>query len=117
VHEKLDISLSGRWHEARGDSPGYLSEAQWRRDPQGKDSRVVGDGADKHFGTLRLDAQYALDAETRLLGFVYGTQQDFVRWFTRPRSATWMQREERYDRSVLGAGLNLSGKSLLRRAS
>ncbi|MGU3627241.1 TonB-dependent receptor [Comamonas sp. C24C] len=113
VHEKLDISLSGRWHEARGDSPGYLTEAQWRENPQGKDSRVVGDGADKHFGTLRLDAQYALDADTRLLGFVYGTQQDFVRWFTRPRSATWMQREERYDRSVLGAGLNVSGKSRL----
>ncbi|MDL5036894.1 TonB-dependent receptor [Comamonas resistens] len=113
VHEKLDISLSGRWHEARGDSPGYLTEAQWRQDPQGKDGHVVGDGANKHFGTLRLDAQYALDADTRLLGFVYGTQQDFVRWFTRPRSGTWMQREERYDRSVLGAGLNLSGKSRL----
>lgn len=113
VHEKLDISLSGRWHEARGDSPGYLTEAQWRQDPQGKDGHVVGDGADKHFGTLRLDAQYALDADTRLLGFVYGTQQDFVRWFTRPRSGTWMQREERYDRSVLGAGLNLNGKSQL----
>lgn len=113
VHEKLDISLSGRWHEARGDSPGYLTEAQWRQDPQGKDGHVVGDGANKHFGTLRLDAQYALDADTRLLGFVYGTQQDFVRWFTRPRSGTWMQREERYDRSVLGAGLNLNGKSQL----
>lgn len=113
VHEKLDISLSGRWHEARGDSPGYLTEAQWWQDPQGKDGHVVGDGADKHFGTLRLDAQYALDADTRLLGFVYGTQQDFVRWFTRPRSGTWMQREERYDRSVLGAGLNLNGKSQL----
>ncbi|WP_240467168.1 TonB-dependent receptor [Comamonas sp. lk] len=113
VHEKLDISLSGRWHEARGDSPGYLTEAQWRQDRQGKDAHVVGDGANKHFGTLRLDAQYALDADMRLLGFVYGTQQDFVRWFTRPRSATWMQREERYERSVLGAGLNLNGKSQL----
>ncbi|MEG0141392.1 MAG: TonB-dependent receptor, partial [Comamonas sp.] len=38
---------------------------------------------------------------------------DFVRWFTRPRSGTWMQREERYDRSVLGAGLNLNGKTAL----
>ncbi|PIG07239.1 outer membrane receptor protein involved in Fe transport [Comamonas sp. 26] len=113
VHEKLDISLSGRWHEARGDSPGYLTEAQWRQDPQGKDGHVVGDGANKHFGTLRLDAQYALGGETRLLGFVYATQQDFVRWFTRPRSGTWMQREERYDRSVLGAGLNLNGKTAL----
>ena len=113
VHEKLDISLSGRWHEARGDSPSYLTEAQWRQDPQGRDAHVVGDGANKHFGTLRLDAQYALDADLRLLGFVYGTQQDFVRWFTRPRGGGWMQREESYERSVLGAGLNLSGKSQL----
>ena len=111
VHEKLDISLSSRWHEARGDSPSYLTEAQWRQDPQGKDARVVGDGANKHFGTLRLDAQYALGGETRLLGFAYATQQDFVRWFTRPRGGSWMQREERYDRRVLGAGLNLSGKT------
>ena len=111
MHEKLDISLSSRWHEARGDSPSYLTEAQWRQDPQGKDARVVGDGANKHFGTLRLDAQYALGGETRLLGFAYATQQDFVRWFTRPRGGSWMQREERYDRRVLGAGLNLSGKT------
>ncbi|MBV8249834.1 MAG: hypothetical protein JO200_15455 [Comamonas sp.] len=58
MHEKLDVSLSGRWHEARGDSPGYLTEAQWRRGPQGRDAHAVGDGANKHFGTLRLDAQY-----------------------------------------------------------
>lgn len=113
VTPRLDVALSGRWHEARGDSPGYLTEAQWRRDPQGQDARVVGDGSRKHFGTLRLDAGYDLGGGTRLLGFAYGTQQEFTRWFTRPRRGSWMQREEDYDRSVRGAGMNLAGKAAL----
>lgn len=113
VTPRLDVALSGRWHEARGDSPGYLTEAQWRQDPQGKDARVVGDGSRKRFGTLRLDAGYDLGGGTRLLGFTYGTQQEFTRWFTRPRAGRWMQREEDYERSVRGAGLNLAGKAAL----
>ena len=39
----------------------------------------------------------ALSGDTRLLGFVYGTQQDFVCWFTRPR----------------GAGANFAGQTAL----
>lgn len=105
----LRVALSGRIHAAQGDSPGYLSFAQWQADPQGKDPHVRGDGAEKHFKTLRLDIDYALDNDTRLLAYAYGTQQDFVRWFTRPRGGSWAQREERYDRSVAGTGLNLSG--------
>lgn len=110
VNGALDFALSARWHAATGHSPGYLTQAQWQADPWGKDPRVQGDGADKQFATLRLDVNYALSDTTRLLAFAYGTQQDFVRWFTRPRSGTWMQREERYDRSVQGLGLNLSGR-------
>ncbi|WP_315126149.1 TonB-dependent receptor domain-containing protein [Comamonas antarctica] len=106
---RLRVALSGRLHAADGDSPGYLGLAQWRLDPQGKDPRVAGDGAQKHFKTLRLDVNYDLDNDTRLLAYAYGTQQDFVRWFTRPRGGRWAQREERYDRSVSGTGLNLSG--------
>jgi len=110
---RLDLALSGRWNEARGDSPGYLTEAQWRQDPQGQDARVVGDGSRKRFGTLRLDAGYDLGGGTRLLGFAYGTRQEFTRWFTRPRASGWMQREEDYERSVRGAGMNLAGKAAL----
>ncbi len=105
----LRVALSGRIHAAQGDSPGYLSFTQWQADPQGKDPRVQGDGSEKHFKTLRLDIDYALDNDTRLLAYAYGTQQDFVRWFTRPRGGSWVQREERYDRSVAGTGVNLSG--------
>ncbi|MEG2878886.1 MAG: TonB-dependent receptor [Comamonas sp.] len=105
----LRIALSGRLHAAEGDSPGYLGYAQWLADPQGKDARVQSDGSQKHFRTLRLDINYDLGQDTHLLAYAYGTSQDFVRWFTRPKAGSWAQREERYDRSVAGTGLNLSG--------
>ena len=105
----LSVALSGRIHAAQGASPSYLTRSQWQIDPQGKDARVQGDGSEKHFQTLRLDVNYALDNDTRLLAYAYGTQQDFVRWFTRPKGGSWAQREERYDRGVAGTGLNLSG--------
>lgn len=105
------FALSGRIHEAQGDSPSYLSMSQWLVDPQGKDPRVQGDGSSKHFKTLRLDVNYDLNADMRMLAYVYGTQQDFVRWFTRPKAGDWVQREERYDRSVLGTGVNLSSQN------
>lgn len=107
----LRVALSGRVHTADADSPGYLGIDQWRADPQGKDARVQGDGAQKHFNTLRLDVDQDLGRDTRLLAYAYGTRQDFVRWFTRPRGGNWAQREERYARSVAGAGLNLSGEA------
>ena len=109
IDARWSVALSGRIHAAQGDSPSYLTLAQWQTDPQGKDARVQGDGAQKHLRTLRLDVNYDLGEDTRLLGYAYGTLQDFVRWFTRPKGGNWVQREERYDRSVAGTGLNLSG--------
>lgn len=111
INADWSFALSGRIHDANGDSPSYLSMSQWLTDPQGKDPRVQGDGSQKHFKTLRLDVNYDLSPDTRMLAYAYGTQQDFVRWFTRPKSGDWVQREERYDRSVLGAGTNLSSQA------
>jgi hypothetical protein len=112
VHEKLDISLSGRWHEARGLA--RLSDrSAMARESSGQGQPCGGRWCRQALWHAASGCAVRTGCRTRLLGFVYGTQQDFVRWFTRPRSATWMQREERYDRSVLGAGLNLSGKSRL----
>lgn len=109
IDARWSVALSGRIHAARGDSPGYLTLAQWQADPQGKDARVQGDGSQKHLRTLRLDVNYDLGEDTRLLAYAYGTSQDFVRWFTRPKGGHWVQREERYARSVAGTGINLSG--------
>jgi iron complex outermembrane receptor protein len=108
----LTLSVAGRVHRGEGDSAAYLTRTQFEADPRGIDPRVQNDGADKDFATLRTDLAWQLAPQMRLLGFVYGTQQSFTRWFSRPLNATtWAQREETYDRDVLGAGLNLNGQA------
>lgn len=114
ISADLDVALSGRWHEADGDSPGYITAAQFAQNPYGKDPRAMNDGANKHFATLRVDVNYALSPDVKLLSFAYTTQQDFTRWFSRPVNATtWRQREESYDRKVHGAGTSLNGRTAL----
>lgn len=107
----LEIAVSARAHEAEADNPGYLTHAQFKRDPYGKDPRTQNDGSEKNFYTLRTDINYQLSPELKLLSFAYLTQQDFTRWFSRgaAAAASWRQREESYDRDVFGAGFNLNG--------
>lgn len=108
----LDLSISARGQTSDGDSPAYLTLAQFQTDPFGIDPRVQNDGAEKDFGTLRADLAYTLSPELRLLAFAYTTQQNFTRWFSRggaAPTAVWAQREEAYDRSVYGAGTSLNG--------
>ena len=108
----LDLAVSARGQKADGDSPAYLTLAQYRVDPYGIDPRVKNDGSEKAFGTLRADLAYTLSNELRLLGFAYTTQQNFLRYFTRggaAPTAVWNQREERYQRGVYGAGTSLNG--------
>ncbi len=108
------LSFSARAHAGRWDSAGYLTLAQFATDPQGKDPRVRDDGGRKDFRTARADLTHRLSEGTTLLASLYGTQQGYTRWFTRPVAPdAWRQREEDYDRSVLGAGLSLNGKHRL----
>lgn len=107
----LEIALSGRAHRVTASNPGYLTETQFDTDPYGIDRRMKNDGSKKTFHTLRADVNHRLASDLKLLTFVYGTQQDFTRWFTRgaATAATWSQREETYERGVSGAGFNLNG--------
>ncbi len=109
------LSLSARLHQGDWDSASYLLRSQFDAgDPYGKDPRVRQDGGSKHFASARVDYQRPLGSGTQLLGFAYGTQQDYTRYFTRPLNAsTWSQREEDYDRRVAGAGASLNGRSTL----
>jgi len=110
---RLSLAVSARAHEAESDGASYLTAAQYHDDPHGIDPRVQNDGADKSFLTLRVDGSYTVGENLRLLGFVYGTEQDFSRWFSRPTGGgIWKQREESYDREVRGAGINLNGQSV-----
>lgn len=113
VSPDLEVALSTRLHQAEADNPSYLPYADYRHDPYGVYRDVQNDGSEKDFRTLRLDANYQLADDVRLLSFVYHTNQDFSRWFTRPVSGVWTQREETYDRDVLGGGFNLNGDSQL----
>lgn len=107
----LELVLSGRLHQASGDSASYITEQQLQSDPYGVDPRAQNDGSKKHFGTLRADLNYTLTPQVKLLTFAYSTRQDFTRWFSRPVSNGWKQREESYDRTVYGAGTSLNGHS------
>ncbi|RYG80254.1 TonB-dependent receptor, partial [bacterium] len=107
----VQLALSGRYHHADSDSASYLLRSQFLVDRDGIDPRVQNDGADKDFLTVRGDVNVALTPDLKLLTYVYTTQQDFTRWYTRPVSATtWRQREESYDRSVFGIGTSLNGE-------
>jgi len=107
---RLEAAVSGRLHSAEADNPGYLPLDLYRSDPYGKDPRAQNDGAEKHFGTLRGDLAWRLSEGLKLLTFAYTTAQDFSRWFSRgPAEGDWRQREESYDRRVLGAGASLNG--------
>lgn len=110
---ELEIALSARLHEGEADNPSYLPYAQFKQRPYSVYSEVQNDGAEKSFRSLRLDANYRLSSDLKLLSFIYNTRQDFTRWFTRPVADIWTQREEAYDRNVIGGGFNLNGQSML----
>jgi iron complex outermembrane recepter protein len=109
------LTLSARVHRGDWDSASYLLKSQFDAgDRYGKDARVRNDGGSKHFTTARLDHNLTLAEDIKLLSFVYGTRQDYTRYFTRPLNASsWSQREETYDRRVTGAGASLNGRSAL----
>ncbi len=111
-----EIALSTRIHRSEGESGAYLTANQFAVDPRGVDARVMGDGAKKEFKTLRLDFNTLINPDLKLLTYLYGTTQEFNRYFTRPvvatPSAPWAQRDERYDRQVRGIGASLNGTGL-----
>ena len=113
--DKGDLAISGRLHRGKWDSVGYLTQAQFNSgDPFGKDPRTQNDGGDKTFGTLRVDFSREITPDIKALAYLYGTQQTYTRFFTRPVNvSTWRQRDESYDRSVTGLGFSFNGLSKL----
>ncbi|MBN9411143.1 MAG: TonB-dependent receptor [Burkholderiales bacterium] len=110
------LALSTRLHTGSADTASVITQAQFdnRELYARKNPNVQNDSSDKNFATLRADLSHTITPELKLLAFAYGTQQDFRRSFTRlTNAATWQQREEAYDRDVLGAGLNLNGSHRL----
>jgi outer membrane receptor protein involved in Fe transport len=113
--DRGDVTVSARAHKGSWDSASYLPLAQFNAgDTRGKSALAQNDGGEKEFYTLRVDASRQLTDGIKLLGFAYGTQQSFTRFFSRPISTTaWRQRDETYHRDVAGLGMSLNGLSQL----
>lgn len=112
--EDTELLVSARAHSGDWDNLGNVGKAQFEgSDPYGADPRVVGDGGLKRYYSARVDLNQRLGEQLKLLTFVYGNTQDLTRFFTRPVDATpnWRQREETYDRQVLGGGFSLNGST------
>jgi iron complex outermembrane receptor protein len=77
--DRLDLRLSVRGFNSDWDAPGYISQAQFDEDPTQAVSETNGGGKDRVEG--RLDADYRLTAQSKLLFNVWGYQQEFWRWY------------------------------------
>lgn len=113
--DKTRFSVAGRVHMAEADTASIITQAQYnnrsnRKAFYAKDPNVQNDGTDKDFYTLRGDLSHAFTPQIKAAAFAYATTQTFRRSYTRLTNATtWQQRQEDYDRDVLGFGLNVNG--------
>jgi outer membrane receptor protein involved in Fe transport len=114
--DKTRFTIAGRAHVGEANTASVITQSQYdnrsnRRSFFAKDPNVQNDGTDKDFYTIRGDLSHAFTPQIKAAAFAYATTQTFRRSFTRLTNATtWQQRQEDYDRDVLGFGLNVNGK-------
>ncbi|MDA8139965.1 MAG: TonB-dependent receptor [Desulfobacteraceae bacterium] len=77
--DRLDVRLSLRGFNSDWDAPGYISQAQFDQDPTQAVSETNGGGKDRTEG--RVDADYKLSAQSKLLFNVWSYNQEFWRWY------------------------------------
>jgi len=102
---KLNTAVSVRIHHSEWDAPGYIPEDQFNDEDAARHQAINAedDGGDKSFATQRLELDYNLNSNSRLLAWSYTTQQDFTR-FAKFGYTPGGQTERFYNRMVYGAG-------------
>jgi iron complex outermembrane recepter protein len=113
ISADTQLAVATRLYNGQSNTASIITQAQFNSRDRFFDlnPNVQNDSTDKVFKTLRADLSHRINTELKALAFVYGTQQTFRRSFTRlTNAATWQQREEAYDRDVLGFGANLNGE-------
>ncbi|MBW1732437.1 MAG: TonB-dependent receptor [Deltaproteobacteria bacterium] len=112
--DRLDASLSFRFHGSDWHAPGYIPEDQFKDEDWAKKQAVNAedDGGKKEFYTQRLDLGYDLTDKFRFLYWAYSTQQNFTR-FAKFGYNPGGQTERNYDRTVYGTGTSLNFDSSL----
>lgn len=104
--DRLDVRFSLRGFNSDWDAPGYISQAQFDHDPTQALSETNGGGKDRVEG--RIDTDYKLSAESKLLFNVWGYNQQFWRWYAgdptglAPDANVGNLRD--FKRNVLGSG-------------
>lgn len=114
--DKTRFTIAGRAHAGEANTASVITQPQYdnrgnRSSFFAKNPNVQNDGTDKELYTIRGDLSHAFTPQIKAAFFAYATTQTFRRSFTRLTNATtWQQRQEDYDRDVLGFGLNVNGK-------
>ena len=110
LSNKAEIALSLRTHAGQWDAPGYIPESQFNDDDNRKKQSVNAeqDGGEKKFLAQRIDYNYLIDDQLKLLLFAYGTQNEFTR-FAKFGYNAGDQTTRYYDRDVTAIGANLNG--------
>ncbi len=102
--DQLDVRLSLRGFNSDWDAPGYISQAQYDEDPTQAVNKTNGGGKDRAEG--RLDMDYQISAESKLLFNVWGYNQEFWRWYAGavPDSKNSVGNLRNFQRNVYGTG-------------
>jgi iron complex outermembrane receptor protein len=77
--DKLNLRLSLRGFNSDWDAPGYISKKQFDKDPTKAVSETNGGGKDRVEG--RIDIDYQLTADSKILFNIWGYDQEFWRWY------------------------------------
>ena len=77
--DRLDVRLSLRGFNSDWDAPGYINEDKFDDDPTQAVSETNGGGKDRVEG--RVDLDFQLSADSKLLLNVWGYDQEFWRWY------------------------------------
>lgn len=113
LNNKSEVALSMRSHNGNFNAPGYITEEQFNSGDEGREGRAPtaeNDGGYKGFYTQRLDYNTMLSDTTKLLVFGYAVQEQFVRFAKFSYTPTG-QREDYYNRDVMGVGASLNATS------
>jgi iron complex outermembrane receptor protein len=77
--DNLNVRLSLRGFNSDWDAPGYISQEQYDRDPSQAISETNGGKKNRTAG--RIDLDYRINAESKVLLNAWGYDQEFWRWY------------------------------------
>ncbi len=116
IDNKSEVALSLREHGATFEGPGNITRAQYEdKEDRHKQAAAVAankDGGEKSYNSRRMDYNYLVNPNLKLLTFVYQTKMEFTR-FESSTPTPGTQIERTHNRDVLAYGASLNGENKL----